>query len=181
MAEYNQDVNEKFLKDHVSVGWPWRMLTFVTIIFLMAILSYLGLIFGYSPYLEKSTRDTQSEINSLSLQIESKNQQDFVKFYSQIVNLRTLSRSHIVTSKIIPLLESVTHRQVAYSGISLSVQERTLRIDGIASSYESMAAQLALYEQAPWVTKVILDNSSLSEQSVRFGVRLIIKDETIKL
>ncbi len=181
MAQYTRNTNEIFLREHLTVGWPWRMFVFALVMFLIAIFSYLGLTFGYEPYLQSSTVNVESELNSLALQVSSDSQKSFVKFYSQIANLKSLLGKHVITSKIFPLLEAYTHQRVVYSAVTLVVEEHTLRIEGFAESYQVLAAQLALYEQASWVEKVILDNSSLSDRTVKFGARLIIKDETFNL
>lgn len=181
MAQYTRSANERFLKEHLTVGWPWRMFVFTLVIFLAAVFGYLGLTFGYKPYLQSSIANVESELNSLVLQVSSDSQKSFVEFYSQIANLKSLLGKHVLTSKIFPLLEAYTHQKSVYSSVTLVVEERTLRIEGFAESYQVLAAQLALYEQAPWVEKVVLDNSSLSDKTVKFGARLIIKDETFNL
>lgn len=181
MAQYINSTNERFLKTHLTVGWPWRMFIFTLVIFLISLLGYLGLAFGYKPYLQSSIAKVESELNSLSLQINSKDQKSFIEFYSQVANLKSLLNTHVVTSKLFPLLESSTHQKVVYSSVNLIVQEKTLRIEGFADSYETLSAQLALYKQAPWVEKVILDNSSLADKTIKFGARLIIKNEAFNL
>ena len=170
-TQYTKSGNDRFLKEPLSIGWPWKMFVFVGIIFAFSVLSYIGLSFGYKPYLESSIQNIESEFNSLSLQIESKNQKNFVEFYSQVANLKSLLASHVQTSKVLPLLEQSTHPQVSYSAINLLVKDRSLAIDGYAASYE----------QATWVDRVILNSSAVSDKTVRFSIKLNIKDETIKL
>ncbi|PIP46673.1 MAG: hypothetical protein COX15_00010 [Candidatus Colwellbacteria bacterium CG23_combo_of_CG06-09_8_20_14_all_42_19] len=181
MAQYTRSVNDQFLRNNLTVGWPWRMLIFTVVIFLIALLSYLGLAFGYKPYLQSSIAEVESELNSLSLQVESESQKKFIQFYSQVANLKTILNKHVAASKLFPLLEAQTHQKVVYSSVNVLVQEKTLKIEGLAESYEVLAAQLALYGQAPWVEKVILDNSSLADKKIKFSARIIIKNETINL
>ncbi len=181
MAQYTRSVNEKFLDHKLTVVWPWRMFIFTSVMFLAAVFTYLGLAFVYKPYLQNSLSDVESKLNNLSLQISPESQKDFMRFYSQVSNLRELLAKHVTTSKLFPLLEASTHQRVVYSSTTLIPEERSLKIEGFAESYEVLAAQLTLFEQAPWVEKVILDNSSLSGKTVKFGARLIIKNETINL
>ncbi len=181
MVQYTRNINEKFLDNKLAVGWPWRMFVFTSVMFLAAVLAYLGLALGYKPYLQNSVSDIESELSSLSLQVSPEAQKNFIRFYSQVSNLRSLLAKHVTTSKLFPLLEQSTHQKVVYSSTTLIPAERTLRIEGFAESYEVLAAQLALFEQAPWVEKVILDSSSLSGKTIKFGARLIIKNETVNL
>jgi len=181
MVQYTKSANDKFLNEHLTVGWPWRMFVFTIVVFLVAIFGYLGLAFGYKPYLQNSIADVESKLNGLALQVSSDSQKSFIGFYSQIANLKSLLSEHVITSKVFPLLEDCTQERVAYSAVTLVSEEHALKIEGFAESYKVLAAQLALYEQAPWVEKVILDNSSLSDRTVKFGARLIIRDETFSL
>lgn len=181
MAQYTRSVNDKFLNDKLAVGWPWRMFVFTLIMLLAAVVTYLGLSFGYKPYLQNSVSEAESELKSLSLRISPESQRNFIRFYSQVSNLKSLLAKHVIASKLFPLLETVTNKKVVYSLTTLIPEEHTLRIEGFVASYEILAAQLTLYEQAPWVEKVILDNSSLSGKTIKFGARLIIKNETLNL
>lgn len=181
MAQYTRSVNENFLNNKLAVGWPRRMFIFTSAMFLAAVFTYLGLAFGYKPYLQNSVSDIESKLNSLALQISPENQKNFIRFYSQISNLKSLLAKHVTTSELFPLLEASTHQKVVYSSTTLIPGEYTLRIEGFAESYEVLAAQLTLFEQAPWVKKVILDSSSLSGKTVKFGARLIIKNEAVSL
>src|SRR3989338_1636243 len=132
MVQYTRSVNEKFLSNKLAVGWPWRMFIFTSVMFLAAVFVYLGLAFGYKPYLQNSVSNIESELNSLSLQISPEAQKNFIRFYSQISNLRSLLAKHVTTSKLLPLLEASTHQKVVYSSTTLIPGERTLRIEGFA-------------------------------------------------
>ena len=181
MAQYTRSINEKFLNNKLAVGWPWRMFIFTSVMFLAAVFTYLGLAFIYKPYLQNSLSDAESKLSNLSLQISPESQKNFMRFYSQVSNLRSLLAKHITTSKLFPLLEASTHQKVVYSSTTFVSEERALRIEVFAESYEVLAAQLTLFEQAPWVKKVVLDNSSLSGKTIKFGARLTVKNEAINL
>lgn len=181
MPQYIRSANEQFFKEHLKIGWPWHMFIFTLMVLLAAVLGYLGLSFGYKPYLKKSIADIESKLTGFALQATSESQKNFVTFYSQIANAKTLFVKHVITSKLFPLLESETHQKVVYTSTNLILSEKTLKIEGLAESYEVLAAQLALYEGASWVTKVILDSSSLGDRYVKFSVRLKIKNETLNL
>ncbi len=181
MAQYTRSANEEFFKEHLKVGWPWHMFLFTLVVLLSVILTYFGLSFGYKPFLLRSITDTESKLIGLTLDVERESQDNFVTFYSQITNVKTLLAKHVITSKLLPLLENETHQKVVYTSANLILSEKILRIEGFAQSYEVLSAQLVLYEGASWVEKVILDNSSLGDQSVKFSVRLKLKNEILNL
>ena len=179
--QYTQSSNERFLRERATSGWPWRMLIFTLSIFSVALVIYLGMLFIYKPYLVGSISKTESELNQLSLQIETEGREKFIEFYSQVANLKKLLESHLKTSQFMPFLEAVTHQRVTYSSATLIAPEKSLRIEGFAASYDVLAAQLELYEGAGWVERVVLDNSSEAEQVIKFSVRIQIKDEAFNL
>ena len=181
MLQYTRSANEQFFKEHLEVGWPWHMFLFTLILLLSVTLGYFGLHFGYRPYLLGSIADTESKLIGLALGVEKESQDNFVTFYSQIANVKTLLANHVTTSKLFPLLESVTHQKIVYTSTNLILSEKTLKIEGLAQSYEVISAQLVLYEGASWVEKVILDSSSLGDKSVKFSVRLKLKNEILNL
>ncbi len=181
MAQYTETTNDRFLKDHVSVGWPWRMFILFALLFVFSIIAYFGLIFGYKPYVESQIQKTEGELKSLSAQISSNEQSNFVEFYSQISNLKVLLDKHVLSSKLFPLIEEATDQKVVYTATNFIIPDKTLKIQGYASSYQVLAEQLALYENSPWVERVILDDSSVSGATVKFTIRITFKNETINL
>ena len=181
MAQYTETANDRFLRDHVSVGWPWRMFILFVLLFACAVITYLGLLFGYKPYVESQITGAEDELKNLSAQISSEEQSNFVEFYSQISNLKGMLAKHVFSSKLIPLIEAATDQKVVYTGTTLSIADRTFKIQGLASSYEVLAGQLALYENAPWVDRVILDDSSVADKNIKFTIRITFKNETINL
>lgn len=181
MAQYTETANDRFLKDHFSVGWPWRMFTLFAFLFICSIVAYLGLLFGYKPYIENQIQKTENDLERLSAQISPEEQSNFIEFYSQISNLKGLLAKHVLSSKLLPLLEGITDQKVVYTATNFTIPDRTLKIQGFASSYGVLAGQLALYESSPWVERVVLDDSSTTDKTIKFTLRITFKNETINL
>lgn len=181
MAQYTETANDRFLRDHVAVGWPWRMFILFALLFTCALVAYAGLLFVYKPFVESEITRIESDLTNLSAQTSPDEQRNFIEFYSQISNLKGLLAKHIFSSKLLPLIENATDQKVVYTGTTLSIADKTFKIQGLASSYEVLAGQLALYENAPWVDRVILDDSSVADKNIKFTIRITFKNETINL
>ena len=166
--------NERFSYQEFSSGGPWRLLLFLFIIFTAAFLLYIGLLYGYQPFLRGLIEDKKTELNGLSVQIESTDQKSFIAFYSQVVNLRELLTTHIFSSKLFPLLETLTSAQVQYQNVSFSTAEKTVTLDGFAESYEALARQMAIYRSGRGIQKVVLEGTQASDRGVRFSARLTL-------
>ena len=178
---YARDTNDQFPRERLPVGWPWRLFVFTLILLALSFLVYLGLNFGYKAFLNKSIDGLNSTLNSLSFQVAPTEREGFITFYSQLSNLQKLLASHIISSKVFPVLEGLTDQRVSYSTLNISVVDRTVTVDGVAKDYAALASQLAIYEQSPEVEKVILENSALTNKAVRFTAKVTLKDEVFHL
>ncbi len=178
---YIRDTNEQFLQDRLTVGWPWRMLLTMGVVLVVVLLVYVGLSFGYTGYLNNSITTLNSTLDSLSLQVSSTDRQGFIVFYSQITNLQKLLGSHVISSGLFPIFENMTDQNVSYSSFDLSIPNKTVSIDGVAKDYASLANQLALYKQSPIVDNVILESSSLSNNTVKFTVKITLNNAGLNI
>lgn len=154
------------------------MIAFV--IFLAAILSYFGIIFGYQPFLESGIREKDGEISKLADSVSKQEQEKFIQFYSQLVNLKVLLDNHANASKAFPFLERVTHQKVFYQNATLKVPERELELEGAAESYLALAEQLESFARSSEVERYLLTQSQLKENLAQFKVVLKLKDTVLK-
>ncbi len=180
MPQTTNNFAEQAMRERLQVGWPWRLMVTMLVVFLASILVYLGLAYGYKPFLNKSLADIQGELDGFSAQLSSEQKENFVNFYSQITNLQRLLRTHVLGSKVFPLLESLTHKEVTYTTSNLSVSDKTVTLEGVARNYEVLVQQLALYQGSPEVTRVILDSAKSLGSVVQFRVKLILNPEVFK-
>lgn len=178
---YTRDTNEQFLQDRIPVGWPWKLFLSMGILLIVVLLVYVGLAFGYEGYLNNSINSLNSTLDSLSLQVSPTGRQEFIALYSQVSNLQKLLGSHVISSQIFPLFENMTDQNVAYTSFNLSIPNDTLSINGVAKDYATLANQLAMYQQSPQISNVILESSSLSNNAVNFTVKITFNNASINL
>jgi len=150
-------------------------------ILVVVLLVYVGLAFGYEGYLNSSITSLNSNLDSLSLQVSPTDRQGFISFYSQLTNLQKLLGSHAMSSKIFPIFEGITNQNVAYNSFDLSLSGDTVDINGVAKDYATLANQLYLYKQSPQISNVILESSSLSDNAVKFTVKVTLNNASINL
>ncbi len=167
-------IQSQLLKEKLPIGWPWRFLTVMAIVFFAVVLSYLGLEFGYKPYLEKQLNTLQNQINNATNSIVSYQSQNYLNFYSQILNIETLLKTHINPSTFFPFLASSTNPKVNYTAVKVMVPQDKIDISGVAASYAVLASQLQAYENSPEVTRVVLGGSRASGGVVSFQVTLYV-------
>ncbi|MCH7759769.1 hypothetical protein IID20_05450, partial [Patescibacteria group bacterium] len=123
-------LEDQFGIEKMSVGWPWRLMFFSIFILILSLFIYFGLRFGYNNFLDDNLAVLEEDINRLSGEVTEEDQERFVNFYSQLVNLKTILEEHPFSSKIFNFLEENTITTVSFSEASVSITERTLSLRG---------------------------------------------------
>lgn len=166
--QFLQNSTAQFGPERLSVGWPWRFFTASFAVFLISVLVYFGLVFGYGPFLEKRIAEKEQQIADSSAVISKEAQDKFSQLYSQIINLKSILDNHVFPSSVIALLERTTHPKVYFIGLNFKAQERELELDGIAANFNVLAEQLESYSQADGIEGYTLTQSQFSDNSVQF-------------
>lgn len=179
MAQYNQNFAE-LSPEKLPTGWPWRFLIFALILFMASLLTYIGLSFGYRPYLQNQIAAADQAVNKLAASVPVADQEKLVAFYSQIVNLKSVLDNHIIASKILPFLEKNTNRRVYYNRLDVDVNQRSLSLEGVAENYEILAQQLEAFNQAREVERFLINESQLVGDRVRFKASIILSSAMFK-
>ncbi|MEK9154849.1 MAG: hypothetical protein AAB596_02170 [Patescibacteria group bacterium] len=186
---YNQSVIEEQLKkkESTSAGLPLKLFSLSLIIFLTSIFIYIGIAFGYRPYLNSEIKKLESEIFNLTQSIDETKQKQIINFYYQSLNIKNLLNSRITISRIFDLIEKNTYSNVKYGNFSLNVNNKEIRIDGVAPNYETVIKELALFESVEGVEKVYLENFSAIDSlktkgvsEINFVIKLVLNEKILK-
>jgi len=182
MVQFAKDnLNERFRKEAVAPTGAWRLLSFMVFVFLVLLLSYFGLVFGYKNFVLAQIEKKEQELAALAEQVPKAEQDEFLKFQYQIINLKNLLNNHTAATKILPFLEANTNTQVSYAGLDLNVTEARASMQGSAQSYEVLAEQLAAYGRAPEIVRYKMNSAKLGEGGrVQFDITLFFKPEVFK-
>src|SRR3989338_3259204 len=178
--QFAQNIREQFEPENLPVGWPWRLFSVSLIIFLATVISYLGLVFGYEPFLVSKISEIDQEFEQLAQSVPKEDQEKFSQFYSQLANLKSLMENHIVSSRVFPLLEQITNKKIYYASADLKISERKLELEGVADSYEILSEQLESFSRNSSIERFIFNQSQLSGGKVQFSAVLIFKSEVFK-
>ena len=172
--QFVQNPMNQFEAERLPVGWPWRFFMFAFIVFLASILVYLGLVFGYEPFLNNQINAVDQQISQASAVVPQADQNKFVQVYSQIINLQSLTANHVFASNSLKLLETVTDPQVYFTGATLKTDQRTLDLDGVAASFPVLAEQLEAFAESKQIDRYTLVQSQLNGGAVQFKVSLTL-------
>ncbi len=169
----NQNPKLQLFSQDLRAGLSWRLFIFFLVTFSAAGLSYIGLQYGYKAFLNNSIAKYDAALEEARTRIGASEQKNLIGFYSQIVNLKSLFRTHVLGSKFFAFLEASTNTRVAYTSASLSVPEKQLSLEGVTDSYETLVSQLIAFENSKLVKSVILGNNALDNGLVKFSVKIV--------
>ena len=181
MPPLNQSTINQQIAEKVPVGWPWKLFLFSLLVLLITFVTYFGLAFGYKPFLDNRIQAIDASLDELSKTVPLDQQQDLIRFYSQLANLQRLLKDHIFASKIFPFLQTNTNKSVAINSLEMKTSERRLSLDGIAGSYEIFSQQLEAFNISPQIENLLVNESSAVDGKVKFKINLILKPSLFKL
>ena len=138
-------------------GWALGALFFSGGILFLTVAIYLGLTFGYEPYLQSQLASVQNQVNTLGNSVSASDQSQLIDFYSQIANLQTLLQQHTLSSQFFSWLEQITEANVYYRSLALT-RGNQIALLGAASTEADINQQVAIFENSPEVSSVTVSN-----------------------
>ena len=153
-------------------GIPLRALVFSGVILALSLMIYVGLEFGYKNFLIASIKNLDTQITALDqLAPADDKERNFIEFYSLATNVQNLLTKHVAISPVFDFFERNTLPDVVIETMKIAVREGTVAFSGAARSYEQLATQLAIYENAPEAINAGLAGSRLGNNVVQFEAR----------
>lgn len=164
----------------ISLGLPWRVLVFSIVLFAFSIFVYLGLRFGYEAYLSSQSAKLDQSIEALSSEVSQQDQQDFVTFYSQLVNLRSLFAEHRYGTDMFRFLEKYTVPSVYFTSAKGDPETGALELQGSAGSLEALVSQLAAFDAASEIAqKSVVKQMNFTGDRVGFVLSVFLKADAL--
>jgi hypothetical protein len=176
MALPQQVVEQLSRESEKTPGWSSGILFFSGGILMLVIVAYLGLTFGYQPYLNGGIEQARSQISSLNQSISSADQAKLLAYYSQIANLNTIVVGHVFFSQFLAWLEANTEANVYYGSLDFT-SGRQATLATLAKTQADVNQQIAIFESSPDVSAVSVPNVAFSPSAGMwsFGATLTLK------
>jgi hypothetical protein len=155
-------------------GWGLGALLLSGGIFFLTLVIYVGLVFGYEPYLQSQLTSEKNQVNQLQNSISPSDQTQLIDFYSQIANLQSLLQNHALSSQLFTWLEKNTEANISYQSFSLT-QGGHVSLTATAATEADANQQIAIFEASPQVSAVSISGinaPSISGGGWSFGATL---------
>jgi hypothetical protein len=173
---------EKIIREPSDTQGAYRQLLLLTAsLFILTLLIYAGIAFGYKAYLKSAVGTLEKKISDSSTAVSAEEEARIATFYSQLMNLRTLLGSHRSISPIFALLERTATPNIYYTKISLNGSTNELALSGAARNLGDIAAEAAVFEKQPEVDHVNINNGAISPNSPwQFAMSVFLNPKNLK-
>jgi len=146
-------------------GWSGHLLMFTFTIFIFTLLTYLGLQFGYKPYLATQLKKVQTDIDDLGKKIPVSDQKNLATFYSTLSNLKTLLAKHVYSSRALAWVEENTGSTVYLTKLFFTPAKASFTTSLVAKSFDDMIQQIRLFETHPDVRSATVGGIGKKEET----------------
>ena len=172
-SQFHQDLAEKLSREpQIKGGLPSKLLMFSVSVFIIILVIYLGIIFGYEPYLNAQLDNLNNQISVAGSQISPTDQSQLTSYISQASNVKALLNNHITASALFNYLEKNTDTNVYFSHLSLTVFNNQAQLSGLAQTMNDLVGQLAIWQGSPSITEVDFNQISATSQGFSFSATL---------
>lgn len=144
-------------------GVTWRLLVFSIVVFLVLVVSYIGLEFGYKTFLNNQIDSIKAQAEQLVSGVQGEEQEAVIDFYSRLANIQSLLTEHVYTSRFLRLLEANTDKGVFFTNADVKVETGEAVMEGSALSYAELARQLEAFKELEGVEDVELAGAQTAD------------------
>jgi hypothetical protein len=155
------------------------MLLGVTI-FIMFALTYLGMEFGYKPYLASRIQKLTQQVAELDQEISSADQENLLLFHSQLATLEYLLKNHPRPSGLLSAIESKTLPAVFYQSIQVKTEEQKVVLAGTALDVLEVAQEARRLSTIPGVKGLFIQSARRERSYVIFSIQLTLDPNALK-
>lgn len=142
-------------------GWSSGILLFSGSILAIVLVTYLGLVFGYEPYLNAQIKTAEGQASQLGQSISASDQANLVAYYSEVANLHTLIGGHVFFSQVLTWLENNTEANVYYGNFKFTSGNQ-ISFSAYGKTEADVNQQLEIFEGSPNVQAVSVGTIAFS-------------------
>lgn len=176
----NLDV-ESLKPKQLPPTWPKGLLTFALIIFLFAGGVWLGLDY-WNKNKESQLTVLEDEFQNLRDSFALEQEQEVVLFEKKLNNLSKLLTNHIYFSKVLNVLEQLTHPQIYYTNLDFSEEKNLLTIEGVAKNQRALSEAVSGLVNHPEEIKAVAvrEMKLVKDKDLTFSLYVFIQPGLLK-
>ncbi len=162
-------------------GVAGQLLMLTSLLFFISVGAYLGLQYGYRPYLDSQIEKLDKDIENFAKQIPPEEQTKIINFYSQLANLENILTNHVFVSSFFNWFENNTQVNVYYQDFSFDVTKGEVSLGGVSKTIADLGEQLIILDKLPEVKKAVLSSVNSETSGLKqFKLKLFIDPQMVK-
>lgn len=158
-------------------GWSGQFLIFSGAIFFIVLSIYLGLAFGYEPYLHSQIKKLNDEVQSFGTQVPVQDQVRLIGFYSQIMNIQTLLANQVLGTRAFEWLEEHAHVRTYLKNLNVGYANNQLSFTVVARTMDDALEEIAYLQKRPEIKKLDIGAFSRSIDGWQFAIQIALDDK----
>lgn len=171
-----QQVIDRLSQDSPKTpGWSYGLLLFSGGILFIVVLIYLGLAYGYAPYLQGQLDTLNAQVDAVGKTISPADQANLISYYSEITNIQAALQNHVIFTRFLAWLEAHTEVNVYFSQFTFSSSGNQITLGAIAKTEGDVNQQVAIFEGAPEILSTSLTGATLSPTNNLWQFSLTLK------
>ena len=141
--------------------------TIATILFILTLIASLGL-FLYKNILLGKISEGEKNLSEARSAFQPEKMQELIYANSRIIAVNTLLQNHLMPSRLLSLLETLTLKKTRFTRLEYGVHKGayTLSIDGDVLSYNALSEQLDVFTSSDFLKEVTLSSFNLGENGI---------------
>lgn len=160
MALPTQEI-EKIVRGPAAAQGTYKQLLLLSgSLLTISLILYFGMLLGYEPYLKNQISSLDSQIQEFAKKTPVAQQTELINFYSQLTNLKTLLSKHPSTLNLFTWLQKNSQANTYFTKFSFNGTTYQLALAGTSRTTEDAAAQMAIFESQPEVSRMNFNNLS---------------------
>jgi len=164
-----------------TTGTYSRLIMISASLLVLAVFLWVGIAYGYKPYLTSQLDGVNEKINAFAEQIPADKQEQIAILYSQLVNLKQVLGNHSAASPLFGWLEKNTLPGVYFVKAAVNVSGSEVVLQGAARGLDDINSELALLGKAPEVKRLTIGTIGNTVQGWQFSVTLSLDPSVFKL
>lgn len=170
-----QQAVEKLANEPVATQGIYKeLLVLATALLALMLVLYGGIAYGYQAYLKSSIANLDKSIAKFGESIPQAQQDETADFYSELVNLRELLRTHTTASPVFALLERTANPNIYFTKLNLNTTTNEVDLTGAAKNLTDAAALVAFLERQPEVARVNFTNAGNQNGIWQFAMSVFL-------
>lgn len=153
---------ERMTRDPSETQGAYKQLLLLSAaLFILLLVLYFGIAFGYEKYVETADANVERELVKFgTTQVSPETQKVIADLYSQLSNIKTLIDTHTIASPLFSLLERASGPNAYFTKLNLNALTNEMTLTGAARSLDDAAAVANFFEHQPEAARVNFNNAA---------------------